>query len=274
MLTVDSNRTIAHAREIAYVSADEAYHLMIKELERFVALLETLDPDDWEKPTACTGWSVRDILAHQAGGYESGTGYRAMFRQLSSRPKAGQLIEDAVNARQLADRAGRSPAELMEELRQVGPLGSRKWAYEFRLAKLFSLPHPVPGWLSLRHLMWVIHSRDTWMHRLDICRATGRHFEQTADHDGRIAELVILDVGKQLSQKLGGSGMVLNLSGTAGGAWQVGRAEPAAEVQMDALDFNILASGRYSYEEARSRAFIDGDVNLAENALRNLLILY
>jgi len=46
--------------------------------------------------------------------------------------------------------------------------------------KAWSKPYPISGLLSGRHLMWVIHSRDTWMYRLDICRATGRKFEQSS----------------------------------------------------------------------------------------------
>ena len=52
--------------------------MMRTALDRFLALVETLGMDDWKRPTACTAWSVRDILAHQAGGYASGTGYWEM----------------------------------------------------------------------------------------------------------------------------------------------------------------------------------------------------
>ncbi len=110
--------------------------------------------------------------------------------------------------------------------------------------------------------------------RLDICRAANRHFEQTIDHDGRIAALVMLDAGRLLSQKLNGRAIVFDLSGVAGGAWKVGGGEVASQVRMDVLDFNIFASGRFTYEEALARATISGDVSLAEAALKNLLILY
>ena len=82
-----------------------------------------------------------------------------------------------------------------------------------------TVPHAVAGKLTLRHLMQMIHSRDTWMHRLDICRATNRHFEQTIEHDGRIAALVMLDVARQLSPKLDGRAIAFDLSGLAGGTW-------------------------------------------------------
>jgi uncharacterized protein (TIGR03083 family) len=275
MKTNQTPNTPVDAMSIPYVTAAEAYDLMRVELERFIALVETLDAEDWSKPTACTAWNVRDMLAHQAGGYASGTGYKEMFRQIiSARPKNGQLPEDALNALQLSERTGKSPEELVDELRQVGPPAIKKWAYQFRMAKLLSIPHPVSGRLPLRHLMWVIHSRDTWMHRLDICRATHRPFEQTVEHNGRIAALVMRDVALLLTPKLNGEAIVFNLTGLAGGCWKVGTGAVSAEVEMDVLDFNIFASGRFSYEEALDRAQISGERALAERVMKDILILY
>lgn len=274
MTTPTAHRTVLEAMCIPYVSADEALGLLQTELERFLALLETLQPDEWAKPTACSLWNVRDMVAHQAGGYASGSGYLEMIRQYSARPGKGQLPEDAINDLQLRERAGKSPAELMAELRQVGPVAIQKWAYQFRMIKPVVVPHPVGGRLSVRHLMWVIHSRDTWMHRLDICRATGREFQQTPEHDGRIAALVMRDVGTLFQGSRGGRAVLYDLSGVGGGVWKVGTGEAAATIQMDVLDFNIYASGRFTYEEACARATLLGDPALAQSALKRTQILY
>ncbi len=274
MITAALSPIVLHAASIPYVTAHEAYILMETELQRFLALVDSLEPGDWEKPTACTLWNVRDMLAHQAGGYASGTSYREMIHQYSAWPRKGELAEDAVNRRQLTERAGKTPAELIDELRQVGPIAIRKWAYQFRLAKLVTIPRPDIGSLSLRHLMMVIHSRDTWMHRLDICRATGRHFEQTAEHDGRIAALVMRDLAQTLPPKIGAGAVLFALSGIAGGDFQVGLGQASATIAMDVLDFNIYASGRYTYADVLSKAKLSGDMQLAENALKNTLVLY
>jgi uncharacterized protein (TIGR03083 family) len=274
MVALTYSETVLDAVSVPYVTANEAHTLLRTELERFLALAGALGPDDWGKPTACTAWTVRDMLAHQAGGYASGTSYKEMIHQYSTRPKPGQLPEDAINEIQLSERSGKSPAELTAELQSVGPIAAQKWAYQFRLVKLLTIPHATAESLPIRHLMWVIHSRDTWMHRLDICRATGRKFEQTAAHDGRIAALVMADVAKVLSKKLDGHAVVFDLSGIAGGDWKIGRGEPTATIQMDVLDFNIYASGRFTYEEARAKASITGDMKLAEAALKNTLVLY
>ena len=274
MITVTSTPASNVRTHIPYVTADEAFTLMQTAFNRFIKLIETLDPEDWNKPTACTAWNVHDMVAHQAGGYASGTGYREMLRQYSSMPKPGQLPEDAINELQVAERAGKSSTELIAELKAVGPVAMHKWAHQFRLAKPLTAYHPVGGWINLRRLMWIIHSRDTWMHRLDICRATGRSFEQTPEHDGRIAALVMRDVEKALSKKLNGRALVFELSGVAGGAWKLGAGEPAAVVKMDVLEFNIFISGRTAFDQARRLMTITGDTGFAEKLLRGLLILY
>ncbi len=274
MVAISVSRLASEVTKIPSVTADEAHSLLVTALDRLLELVEKFGPEDWAKPTACTAWNVRDMVAHQAGGYASGASYRELIRQLSGKPGPGQLPEDKVNEIQLRDRADKSPAELIDELRRVGPIGCHNWAYGFGVLKLVSIPHPVVGRLSLRHLMWVIHSRDTWMHRLDLCRATGQPFEQTAEHDGRIAALVMRDVAKALARKIQAPALVFDLTGIAGGAWQVGRGEPAATIHMDVLDFNIFASGRYSYEQARPLMTITGEVKTAEKVLKELLVLY
>ena len=160
----------------------------------------------------------------------------------------------------MADRAAKSPAELIAEIKQDGDKAVHNWAYGFRLLKPLGTPHPAVGWLGMRYLMLVVHSRDTWIHRLDICRATGRPFEQTRQHDGRINALVVRDLARLLQRKLDGKAIALDLEGIAGGRWRIGDGDPAATIRMDTLDFNIYASGRYSYEQAASRATFSGDL--------------
>ncbi len=269
-----SPSTIAIAERIPYTNADEAYALMQTAFDRFIRVLERLAPEDWSKPTACTEWDVHDVVAHQAGGYLSGVSYGEMFRQYLRFPKKGQLPEDAINALQVGERKHRTPAELIAELKQTGPKAMCNWAYGLHAIKWIHAPHAVGGFMSLRYLMWVTHSRDTWMHRLDICRAADRPFEQTREHDGRIVELVVRDVANKLGKRINGRAIILSLTGIAGGRWQIGGGAPSAEMEMDALDFNIFVSGRFSYDEGMRRADITGDRSLIENGFKSLLVLY
>ncbi len=274
MTALSLSQTVARAENISTVNADEAQRLMTEAFARLLTLLASLHADDWSKPTACTAWDVHDMVAHQAGGYLSGFSYAEMLRQYKILPKRGQLPEDAINAFQVGERKKMTPAELIAELKQVGPKTIHNWAYGFNAVKWIHVPHPIGGFMSLRYLMWVTHSRDTWMHRLDICRATNRPFEQTPEHDGRINELVVLDTAKKLKNRLGGRAIILTLTGIAGGAWKIGKGDAVAEMEMDTLDFNIFVSGRFSYEEGMKRAAISGDKMLAQNAFKDLLVLY
>jgi uncharacterized protein (TIGR03083 family) len=274
VLDLPSNIAAKDAAAIPYVTPEEAEKLGREALQRLLVLLDVLGPEDWSMPTACTLWNVRDMVAHQAGSYASGTGYGEMLHQYVVLPKRGQLMEDSINARQLADRAGKTPAELIAELRAVGDKAVVNWAHGFRAFKLLGIPHPVPGWLSVRHLMLVTHSRDTWMHRLDICRATGRPFVMTPEHDGRINELVVCDLAKTLRRRLGGRSIVLELTGIAGAKWTIGPGEPEATIAMDTLDFNIYASGRMSFEQAVGQASFSGNAELAHRTFRDFLVLY
>lgn len=267
--------TLDDAALIPYVTSDEAERLGREELRRLLDLVGSLDEQDWHQPTACTLWNVRDMLAHQAGAYASGTGYRELLHQyIVAIPALGGMSEDAVNRRQLADRADRSPAELIAELRDTGDRAIENWAHRFRFFKLFAIPHPGPGWLSMRHLMLVIHSRDTWIHRLDICRATNRPFLQTAAHDGRINALVVRDLAGLLSRTLDGQAIALELDGPAGGKWRLGQGVPSATIRMDTLDFNVYASGRFTDDEAARRATFAGDLELARKAFPKFEVLY
>jgi uncharacterized protein (TIGR03083 family) len=274
MVAISSVSGVFESARVPAITADEAYALLRTELERMLVLADSMGPDDWNKPTPCTLWNVHDMLAHQAGAYASGTGYRELIRQYSTKPKPGQPPEDAVNALQVSERTRRSPQELIDEIRRTGPTAIRKWAYQFRLFKLVTIPHPT-GKLSMRDLMQVIHSRDSWMHRIDLCRATGHKFEMTAGHDDRIVALIMADAQKVLANKIPeGRAVVYELSGLAGGTWKMGTGQPMSTIQMDAVDFSIYASGRFTYAEARAKANISGDVALAESILKQTQVLF
>jgi uncharacterized protein (TIGR03083 family) len=274
MSAASTSPQVVSAESIPYTNAQEAESLLTTAFDRFINLIESLAPADWSKPTPCTDWDVHDMVAHQAGGYRSGISYREIMRQYVRMPKRGQLPEDAINELQVGERKKMSPAELITELKQVGPMAIHNWAHGFRAIKWIHAPHPVAGWMSLRYLMWITHSRDTWMHRLDICRATNRTFENTREHDGRINELVVLDTARKLKSRLDGRSLLLVLTGIAGGTWQFGDGLPEAEIKMDALDFNIFASGRFSFEQGLQRATISGDRPLVEQAFKSFLVLY
>ncbi len=62
-----------------------------QERAEFVALLETLTPEQWEIPSLCAGWTVHDVVAHVIS-YE-GLGPRAVLARVAK----GRFNPDRAN---------------------------------------------------------------------------------------------------------------------------------------------------------------------------------
>lgn len=266
---------ILDAEAIAPLSHIEAGFMARIELDRFLQMLETLGPEEWGRPTMCTAWSVRDILAHQAGAYCAGASFAELRRQFSQKVPPGREMIDVVNALQIAERAGRTPAELLAELREVGP---RAIATRQRIPWLLrNIPLPIPGlgWCRLRYLTDEIFLRDTWSHRVDIGYATGSPLLLTPEHDGRFTALIGRDLAQRLIPKLHGSTVLFDLEGEAGGRFRMGQgSNPAATIAMDAIDFHLRVSARITAEQALARSRVDGDAALAADVLQHIFVPY
>jgi hypothetical protein len=87
--SVDRTSPILDARTIAPLGHVEAGILARVELEDFLQLLESLGPEEWERLTMCPAWSVRDILAHQAGAYRAGASFAELRHQFSQKVPPG-----------------------------------------------------------------------------------------------------------------------------------------------------------------------------------------
>ncbi|HKP40005.1 maleylpyruvate isomerase family mycothiol-dependent enzyme [Mycobacterium sp.] len=82
------------------------------EREEFVALLKGLTPQQWESPTLCKGWRVRDVVAHVIG-------YDPLSRmQLVRWMAKGLATRGGSNAVEVAAYAAKSPEELTELMRR------------------------------------------------------------------------------------------------------------------------------------------------------------
>lgn len=268
------------AARIAPLTRAEIDALAREEWKRLLAFLETLGADDWGKATMCTAWTVRDMVAHQAGAFAAYASFGEFRRQYLNLPPKGRLPEDVINEIQIADRQHKTNAELIAEIRDKGPRTIKNRQRMPFFLRAISIPRPDGTKLNLGYMLDVIYARDTWMHRLDLARATNREMQLTREHDGRIVELVMRDVNALLAPKLGNGALDIELTGIAGGAWRLGDSHaslgmtPTATLRMDALEFNIYASGRCTYEQVRAKAVISGDTAFAEKLLRQISILY
>lgn len=219
----------------AWMKAAETEYL------RLAGLLATLDADDWGRPTECTEWDVREVVAHLVGAAESNASVRETLRQArrgNALRTPGQPTVDGINALQVAERTDTPPEQLVEDLRDAGARGVRARRRLPAPLRALRLPFGPPlGVRSLGYLMDCIYTRDAWMHRVDIARATGRPLLLTADHDGRIVADVVQEWAAAHGQPY-----ELTLSGPAGGTWSRGLGGEV--IALDAVDFCRIVSGR------------------------------
>jgi uncharacterized protein (TIGR03083 family) len=86
-----------------------------EEREDFADLLDGLSPEQWEQPTLCERWRVRDVVAHVLS-YDELTPW-----QLVRRFAKGRLLPERINAIGVSEYASRSPEQLGELMRTCIP---------------------------------------------------------------------------------------------------------------------------------------------------------
>ncbi len=227
-----------------------AMRLAAKEYTQFAEALAALAPSDWDKPTDCPAWDVRQIACHNVGMAEMVAGIREGKRQqrIAAADSAAQGIPfvDAVTALQVRERDDWTPAQVLEGARSVAPRAGRGR----RLTPFFirRRPMPVPQLVNGQSEMWsigymvdTILTRDPWMHRVDISRATGQPLVLTAEHDGAIVSNVVEEWAERH-----GLPYRLTLTGPAGGSWS--RGSGGQVIEMDAVEFCRTLSGRNTGE--------------------------
>ena len=115
---------VQHGAAIPALPSDEAKGMTAEELRRFTVLIESHSDADWGPPTACTLWTVKDIVAHQAAHVLSFTSLSSFLSQVSparTRPYTQKVMSflDAMNQAQVDLRISRSPVELIAEIRDA-----------------------------------------------------------------------------------------------------------------------------------------------------------
>ena len=214
--------------------------LATQEYRRIDALLAELSDQEWSRPTDCDEWDVRAMVAHLVGAAEAGASIRALVHQARSgrRLRPGADGVDGMNAVQVQERADADPARLRADLESIGARAVRRRSGLPAPLRALRVPFGPPlGTKPLGYLMDRIYTRDAWMHRMDIARATGRSPELTAEHDGRIVADVVAEWAGVHDQPYR-----LTLTGPAGGSWSAGAG--GEEITLDAVEFCRILSGR------------------------------
>jgi uncharacterized protein (TIGR03083 family) len=238
---MSASTTAPPAPRAAVLDRATAMQLAATEYGRFEGLLRTLGPDDWARPTECAEWDVRAMAGHVLGMAQMVASIPSMVAQNAAAARAGGGI-DALTAVQVRKTAGLSSSELVDRFATVAPRAVRGRRRLARMLGRVTMPEEqVVGAQKERwtfgFLFDVVLTRDTWMHRADIARATGRELTLTPEHDG----VLVADVVAEWAQRHGRP-YRLRLTGPAGGEWAAGAG--GEELELDAVEFCRQLSGR------------------------------
>ena len=221
-----------------------AMRLAATEYDRVADAVAAIPADRWSRPTDCPDWDVRQLVCHVVGMSEMVASIREGVRQqklAGARAKVeGGTLVDAMTALQVAEKADWSAQQLVDRARAVAPRAARGRRLTPFFIRRRASPDPQlvngnPEVWSLGYLIDTILTRDSWMHRVDLARATGIPLQLTAEHDGTL----VADVVAEWAERHGAP-YDLTLTGPAGGRW-TGTGEA---IELDAVEFCRVVSGR------------------------------
>jgi uncharacterized protein (TIGR03083 family) len=186
------------------------------------AYLHTLDDADWEQPSLCDGWRVRDVVGHLLYGNE---------QHLSTLPfrlaKHGFSSDRSGKAYSIARAEGRTPAELVRAFDDRDPWAGTCRVFPPKLVLLDRLVHHQDIRRALGHQRAIPEERVVAV--LDATPRLGSVFGAKGRTPGLRFEATDVDWSW-------GDGPVVRGSGEALVMTMLGRAQPLPELSGDGLE--------------------------------------
>jgi len=236
--------TATNVERIASISHKEGMTLAETEYRRYADMLDELSPEDWTIQTVNSDWNVKQLTQHVLGFAESNASFRVFVKGMRAGKKRAAVkgydhFIHGMNEVQVEEREHLTTGELTAKWKATWPKalkGRRTFPPFMRPIPLdFG---PIIGRRPMgSYLMDVVFTRDTWMHRIDTCRAVGLEPVLTPEHDGRLIEDMVAEWTKLYDLSI-----TLHLEGPAGGNFVRGTGDE--ELTIDAVEWIWILSGR------------------------------
>jgi uncharacterized protein (TIGR03083 family) len=262
--------------------------LFPQERAALLDLLSGLTPEEWERPTVCTGWSVKDVALHILGGDLANLSRRRDdYRGLPSAPGEDVIaFVNRINDEWVQAARRLSPRVLLDLLALVGPQ-----LFDYFASLDLAMPGSSVSWAGLNPApMWLDVAREyteRWLHQQHIRDAVGR----PGLTDRRFMAPVLATFVYALPHAFrdtdapAGAAVQLHIAGEAGGDWFIvreahgwqlyaGRAEkPAAHVDLDqSIAWQLFTKGMTPSHGEEFGSFT-GDKALGLQVLRAVAII-
>ncbi len=257
--------------------------------QELLDLLSNLSAEDWERPTACALWSVKDVALHLLGG-DIGILSRRRDGFAPSPPPANwaELVTLINHLNDLWVKATRrmSPRVLCDLLSFTGPQVEEFFAsldpFSVGPAVDWAGPQPAPVWLDLAR-----EYTERWHHQQQIRDAVGRpglkqrrFLTPVLDTFVRALPYTFRDV-----PAVDGTALRLSISGKSGGDWflvreaqqwnlylDAGPAVAAAVVLDQDAAWRLFTKG-LTPGEAHRHASISGDASLTSRLFETVSVI-
>ncbi|MEM7537127.1 MAG: maleylpyruvate isomerase family mycothiol-dependent enzyme [Chloroflexota bacterium] len=241
-------------------------HLFEEMLDALLMLLRSLPDDDWQKPTACAGWTVKDVALHLLGG-DIGIVSRERDEFAPERQNINSWADlvafiDRANDIWLQSTRRISPRLLCDLLEFTG----RQAIAHFNTLDLRSIGNPVswagdepaPVWLDIAR-----EYTERWHHQQHIRDAIGQPGLKEPRFLAPALDTFIRALPHTLHTVYAAEGATLSfqISGESGGEWFLLRETPAWSLYVcdDAQDTQSGATAQVRiHEDAAWRLFTKG----------------
>ena len=258
-------------------------------LNELLSLLSALSAADWRRPTACPGWSVKDVALHLLGDEIGNLSWRRDgFSLEPSISSWGQLVRDVnrrnqdwvrgaqrLSPRLLIDLLELTGLQMNDHFQTLDPFsqgGSVSWAG----------PHPAPVWLDLAR-----EYTERWHHQQHIRDAVGKPGLKEPRYMAPVISAFIwaLPRAYRSSHASENTSVTLTITGESGGRWSViyksgewklyqgAPDQPDAEVILDQDAAWRLFTCGLKRDAARKQLSLKGDHSLGLKVLGMVAII-